>query len=609
MALADAVSLRVCKTYLVDNQRTADALKKVVTDLRLGGRLEENAPIALANMDVFEGSDVHGSEKTLMDVLEVSHPDPDVRRCITNYLIDNTRINELRLCESYDQCKANTDPTRPGKSVTLPNGVRHMPSRDSFFIERDGNVRRLWVRGRAAGSNAVRCKDLFTVDLASAQRDVKDKIEGLKRDATAAKSEVQKAEAEMQAKRKEEAAAKKLVAELGQEIGRVERKKSEEEQKEQQDGEAEAMAEVGVMDGEILRKQEAIDKAEADVLPGLVEELGKKKEAMSEADRLYREAKKDADKIEEDAQGLKRTDGEVSKGRNEAERELVKLEHKIAGKRKEMEETKKVKGTLEGELKTLLEAMSDVGERMETDRTRQQVGKEIDALTKQLDRRQRQSSRRADEVSKRYKEALHRKEHMDEVLQAYEGLADKLINSWKARKLALKRRKNGVGKVVSETFSRLLRVKNFSGELLLNHSNGTMEPLVRTAPGHEREAGAGKKKRKSDGDSDAPKTKELSGGERSISTLCLVLALAEASETPLVALDEFDVFMDEANRNASLLILCEQRRRENSQTILISPHAMASLPSGNDIHKFVMPPIDRNQRRLVLGGSSQASGV
>jgi len=38
-------------------------------------------------------------------------------------------------------------------------------------------------------------------------------------------------------------------------------------------------------------------------------------------------------------------------------------------------------------------------------------------------------------------------------------------------------------------------------------------------------------------------------------SMCLVLALKEVTQTPLLALDEFDVFMDERNRRVSLEIL------------------------------------------------------
>ena len=40
---------------------------------------------------------------------------------------------------------------------------------------------------------------------------------------------------------------------------------------------------------------------------------------------------------------------------------------------------------------------------------------------------------------------------------------------------------------------------------------------------------------------------------------CLVLALKESTQSPFLALDEPDVFMDERNRRASLIIMTEVR--------------------------------------------------
>ena len=45
--------------------------------------------------------------------------------------------------------------------------------------------------------------------------------------------------------------------------------------------------------------------------------------------------------------------------------------------------------------------------------------------------------------------------------------------------------------------------------------------------------------------------KTLSGGEKSFSSICLLLALWEAMGAPLRCLDEYDVFMDDVNRDTS----------------------------------------------------------
>jgi chromosome segregation ATPase len=50
-------------------------------------------------------------------------------------------------------------------------------------------------------------------------------------------------------------------------------------------------------------------------------------------------------------------------------------------------------------------------------------------------------------------------------------------------------------------------------------------------------------------------TKTLSGGEKSFSSICLLLSIWESMGAPLRCLDEFDVFMDNVNRAVSTKML------------------------------------------------------
>jgi hypothetical protein len=50
-------------------------------------------------------------------------------------------------------------------------------------------------------------------------------------------------------------------------------------------------------------------------------------------------------------------------------------------------------------------------------------------------------------------------------------------------------------------------------------------------------------------------------GEKSFSTLAFVMALSAQSMGPMLALDEFDVFMDEKNRNLCFSVLCAEVSR------------------------------------------------
>jgi len=74
-------------------------------------------------------------------------------------------------------------------------------------------------------------------------------------------------------------------------------------------------------------------------------------------------------------------------------------------------------------------------------------------------------------------------------------------------------------------------------------------------------------------------------------SMCLVLALKEATQTPLLALDEFDVFMDERNRRLSLEILQEvcvdisicPWVHTSSDAVSVNPHAWRSCKESSSM--------------------------
>jgi structural maintenance of chromosomes protein 6 len=86
-------------------------------------------------------------------------------------------------------------------------------------------------------------------------------------------------------------------------------------------------------------------------------------------------------------------------------------------------------------------------------------------------------------------------------------------------------------------FNYLLTERAFRGKLTIDHVAKKLD--VHVEPDETNKSGKGRQ------------TKTLSGGEKSFSSICLLLALWEAMGAPLRCLDEFDVFMDEVNRDVS----------------------------------------------------------
>ena len=94
--------------------------------------------------------------------------------------------------------------------------------------------------------------------------------------------------------------------------------------------------------------------------------------------------------------------------------------------------------------------------------------------------------------------------------------------------------------------------------------------------------------------------KSLSGGERSFTTLSLLLALQESIETPFRAMDEFDIYMDQQNRKMSLSLLVKSalEKNENRQYILITPNDLSDVQSHPKVQIQKLHPPKRGQRTI-----------
>ncbi|WWC88499.1 uncharacterized protein L201_003410 [Kwoniella dendrophila CBS 6074] len=91
--------------------------------------------------------------------------------------------------------------------------------------------------------------------------------------------------------------------------------------------------------------------------------------------------------------------------------------------------------------------------------------------------------------------------------------------------------------------------------------------------------------------------KTLSGGERSFSTVSFLLSLWSIAPSPIRALDEWDVFLDSANRKVAAKSLIDgASEAEKKQFILITPQDMAGIEiSGPDKKLIRMADPNRNQ--------------
>jgi len=128
--------------------------------------------------------------------------------------------------------------------------------------------------------------------------------------------------------------------------------------------------------------------------------------------------------------------------------------------------------------------------------------------------------------------------------------------------------------------------RGYYGKVLFDHVASTLNLKVQTD-----DLGGGGARDKD--------PKSLSGGEKSFSTICLLLSLWEAIGCPIRCLDEFDVFMDAVNRRISMKMMIETAKSSDSrQFILITPLDISNIALGPEIRIHKMSDPERGQTSL-----------
>ncbi|KAL2039575.1 hypothetical protein N7G274_007847 [Stereocaulon virgatum] len=132
-------------------------------------------------------------------------------------------------------------------------------------------------------------------------------------------------------------------------------------------------------------------------------------------------------------------------------------------------------------------------------------------------------------------------------------------------------------------FMYLLSERGFRGQLQANHKEKKLD--LQVEPDETLRQNKGRK------------TMTLSGGEKSFSTICLLLSLWEAMGAPIRCLDEFDVFMDPVNRQISMGMMIQAARRSiGKQFILITPQSMSSIDPQEDVKVIKMADPERGKQ-------------
>jgi len=199
------------------------------------------------------------------------------------------------------------------------------------------------------------------------------------------------------------------------------------------------------------------------------------------------------------------------------------------------------------------------------------------AQSNQLQKQLEEQSKNQRELTVIYPEYTASKQKLfdlDEQLTIYKSIHERSINSLVKRKELYMKLLHDLSRRLKARFRHNLNQKGFQGSLQIDHTAKTLE--LNVVPNNK---------------SLQTDTSQLSGGERSFSTVSLLMAMWEVMENSLCAMDEFDVFMDMSSRQKSIDMLVEMAvavENKKRQFIFISPQSMSGVPSNNAIQLIVV---------------------
>ncbi|XP_072166708.1 structural maintenance of chromosomes protein 6-like [Diadema setosum] len=140
-------------------------------------------------------------------------------------------------------------------------------------------------------------------------------------------------------------------------------------------------------------------------------------------------------------------------------------------------------------------------------------------------------------------------------------------------------------------FVSMISNRGYFGQIKFDHVAGELNLIVDS---DQSKALKGRRQNTS-----ATNVRSLSGGERSFSTVCLIMALWESIESPFRVMDEFDVFMDMVTRRECMEMMQEFAEYQSyRQFIFLTPHD-TRISAGRFIRIHQLHDPERNQAYLT----------
>ena len=375
-------------------------------------------------------------------------------------------------------------------------------------------------------------------------------------------------------------------------------------------------SEVQRISGEIRNMNHKITKLRVNI--GKVVDTGILSSKISERDSLKsvltsyqaaveaQEAK--INEITEAAKPIREEVGETRKALEQVEKQLEELKQNVAMRRAKIEKYtfdiqnyEAKKNEYSGNIKSIEENIKTLEEGIERQVSRacefcpkeklldkdlpdnqEDIRRELERIShliKQVERQVGLSQERVIELFQKCRTAY--KEGQNKYV-AVNGALEQLEESIKRRlhNFELARRQTFLDADID--FRASLRLRSLTGKLVFLNESKNLNIFIRTP-----------------NDKVERNVDTLSGGEKSFSQMALLLATWKPMRSRIIALDEFDVFMDQVNRKIGTGLLVKKLKdNARTQTIIITPQDIGKITSidsnGVVIHRMKDPERHNN---------------
>ncbi|KAJ4001639.1 P-loop containing nucleoside triphosphate hydrolase protein [Lentinula boryana] len=280
----------------------------------------------------------------------------------------------------------------------------------------------------------------------------------------------------------------------------------------------------------------------------------------------------------------------AAEARMSAQRAVQHYETKEREANASIEDAEAILKTTTEEFKSWTNSASEIGDRVETNRKPEDIQRQMDNVKRALQERERRQGATVDEI---VKEVSSTKEKLERAQRDYKQMVNlnKILRASLAARLSRWQEfRRHIALRCKMVFRYNLSQRGYFGNILFNHSDQTLSLKVQTDDQLSTQNGSKEKDPRS-----------LSGGEKSFSTICLLLSLWESIGCPLRCLDEFDVFMDAVNRRISMKMMIDTANQsDKKQYILITPQDMNGLKFGPSVRVHRMTDPERGQGILAM---------